>query len=457
MRLLDYLVLAMTVAGILIVGYRSSAKGGDTEGFLTANHSLNRIQAGFSLAATDIGGSAIIATVGYCYTVGLAGVWWDMAAVPAFLLVGLFLAKRFNQLGGNTVPGFLSRRYSPGTGRFAALMHLCSYMAALSAQFTISCVMLQSLTGVDTRLSLIISMVLVVALTSGGLKTVVNTDAFLFGIIILSLVCCVAFILRGTGGMEEITAQLPEGFLSLGAIGVKQPLSWAFLCFLSYSTSQGYIQRMSAAKDEKTAQFSAFFTAGFYLFISLLLGLVGIAAYKVMPGIEDTNTVYPLVLMKYMPQGLLGLSVAGIFAATISTATSLLHAMTTIFVKDILPEGKGSYVWTKGSVVVFALASLVISLFSSNIINVLYVSGLFYSTSVFLPMALGMKWEWFTARAAFLSMAGTVCLSLLWEKYALQLPGFLGMIPSNAAGIIISGVLMTAVTCVDRGVVGARK
>ena len=68
MRLLDYLVLAMTVAGILIVGYRSSAKGGDTEGFLTANHSLNRIQAGFSLAATDIGGSAIIATVGYCYT-----------------------------------------------------------------------------------------------------------------------------------------------------------------------------------------------------------------------------------------------------------------------------------------------------------------------------------------------------------------------------------------------------
>ena len=171
MRLLDYLVLAMTVAGILIVGYRSSAKGGDTEGFLTANHSLNRIQAGFSLAATDIGGSAIIATVGYCYTVGLAGVWWDMAAVPAFLLVGLFLAKRFNQLGGNTVPGFLGRRYSPGTGRFAALMHLCSYMAALSAQFTISCVMLQSLTGVDTRLSLIISMVLVVALTSGGLKT----------------------------------------------------------------------------------------------------------------------------------------------------------------------------------------------------------------------------------------------------------------------------------------------
>jgi len=454
MRLLDYLVLAMTVAGILVVGYRSSTKGGDTEGFLTANHSLNKIQAGFSLAATDIGGSAIIATVGYCYTVGMAGIWWDMAAVPAFLLVGLFLAKRFNQLQGDTIPGFLGKRYSPATGRFAALMHLCSYMAALSAQFTISCAMLQSLAGVDMRMSLVISMILVVALTSGGLKTIVNTDSFLFGIIIISMVFCVAFIARGMGGIGEITANLPEGFLSIEAIGVKQPLSWAFLCFLSYSTSQGYIQRMSAAKDEKTAQFSAFFTAGFYLFISAMLGIVGIAAYKVMPGIEDTNTVYPMMLMKFMPQGLMGLSVAGIFAATISTATSLLHALTTIFVKDILPERKESYLWTKGSVIVFALISLAISLFSSNIINVIYVSGLFYSTSVFLPMALGMKWKWFTAKGAFISMAGSVCLSLLWEKFALQLPGFLAMVPSNVLGVITSGVLMIVVSCIDRKVSG---
>lgn len=133
--------------------------------------------------------------------------------------------------------------------------------------------------------------------------------------------------------------------------------------------------------------------------------------------------IYPQMLLRFLPPGLLGFSVAGVFAATVSTATSLLHAMTTIFVKDILPQKQSSLLWTKGSVLVFAVFSLGISLFSSNIINILYLSGLFYSTSVFLPMALGMKW--ITTKAALFSMIGSVALSLLWERFSQTFPAAL--------------------------------
>ncbi len=448
MKLLDYIIVAFTILCVLYIGRRSSSK--DTEDFLTASHSLNKLQAGLSMAATDLGGSAIIATVGYCYTVGLAGMWWDLAAVPAFLLVGLFLAKRFNHLEGDTVPGYLGKRYNKAAGRLAAWMHLCSYMAALSAQFTISCVMLQSIAKIDTRLSLVISMLLVVCLAGGGLKAVVNTDAALFLCILLSLFLCLGFILFDTGGIGAVVAGLPASFLRMDTIGIRTPLSWVFLCFLSYSTSQGYIQRMSAARDESTAQFSVFFTAGFYLIVSILLGLIGITAWKLLPGISDENKIYPQMLIHFLPPGLLGFGVAGVFAATISTATSLLHAMTTIFVKDILPQKQTSLLWTKGSVLVFAACSLGISLFSSNIINILYLSGLFYATSVFLPMALGMKWEWITARAALASMIGSVLLALLWEQFSQMFPAVLAAIPSNAIGVTTSGILLLLISWIDR-------
>lgn len=453
MQFLDYTVLLLTIILVLFVGYQSSAKSDDTEDFLSANHSLNKLQTGFSMAATDLGGSAIIATVGYCYTVGMAGIWWDMAAVPAFLLVGLFLAKKINGLEGDTVPEFLGTRYNQKTKIFAAVMHICEYLAALSAQFTISCVMLQSITGIDTKLSLIISMVLVVFLTSGGLRTVVNTDSLLFVFIIISLVLCTGFSLHAGGGLDNILQHLPEDFLNLGGIGIKTPLSWAFLCFLTYSTSQGYIQRMSAAKDANTARFSALFTAGAYLFVSVLLGLVGITAWYLIPGQEDTNTIYPLMLMHYLPDGFVGFGVAGVFAATVSTATSLLHAMTTITVKDIVPESMvkklqegRNVLLTKGLVIGYAAISLTISLFSTNIINLLYTSGLFYSTSVFLPMLLGLKWKWFTAQAAFVSMIGSVLISLLWEFNFAAFPDWLAVLPSNVVGVMTSGILMILVS-----------
>ncbi len=89
-----------------------------------------------------------------------------------------------------------------------------------------------------------------------------------------------------------------------------------------------------------------------------------------------------------------------------------------------------------------ALASTVISLLSSNIINVIYVAGLFYGVAVFLPLVLGLASRRITAGAALLSMIAAVAASLLWEYDLIKKVPVLQQLPSNVAGLAVSGAVL---------------
>lgn len=89
MNILDCIVLALSILAVFAVGVlsgrRSRASASEGE-FLMANKSLNKLQTGFSTAATDFGGSGMVGAIGYCYLVGMSGIWWNLTAAPPFSL-----------------------------------------------------------------------------------------------------------------------------------------------------------------------------------------------------------------------------------------------------------------------------------------------------------------------------------------------------------------------------------
>lgn len=460
MKVLDYIILFAALAIVLLIGALSGKKSNQqssSDEFLMAGKSINKLQAGFSMAATDFGGSGLVGAIGYCYICGMSGIWWNLAAAPAFLLVGLFLAKKFNRMDGATLPDFFGKRYSPAVKYLSSFMHICMNVAALAVQFTVSCTVLHVITGLNMTLSLIISMLLVLFLTSGGLRSVVNTDATLFVIIVISVLLAVPVSFTAGGGFENIVSNLPDSFMRIDQLGFWTPLSWLLLCVLTYSTNQNYIQRMVSAKDEGTATFGAIFTAGFYLVISIALGLVGISATYLLPGLEDTNAVFPEMLVNFFPHGLVGLGLAAVFAATISTGTSILHATATLAINDLWKpligknkDDKAELRISRIAVVAAAIFSLGISLISSDIVNIIYVGGLFYAASVFIPMIFGMYGKFATAKAALISMIVTVIFSLCWEYLPQIRPELLASLPSNVIGLIISAVVLVVVSLLDQ-------
>lgn len=232
MNILDCIVLALSILAVFAVGVlsgrRSRASASEGE-FLMANKSLNKLQTGFSTAATDFGGSGMVGAIGYCYLVGMSGIWWNLTAAPAFLVVGFLFAKAFNRMDSATLPDYLGKRYSPAVKLLASVMHICSNVALLSSQFTIACAVLYTITGFSMTFCLIICLLLVICLTSGGLRSVVNTDAVLFVIIVVSLVVAVPIVLHAGGGLGSIAARLPDGFLRVTELGFWTPFSWFLL------------------------------------------------------------------------------------------------------------------------------------------------------------------------------------------------------------------------------------
>ena len=112
MNALDTIILILAITTVVTVGIFSGRNSNTADEFLLAGKSINKLQAGFSMAATDFGGSGLVAAIGYCYMVGMSGMWWNLAAAPAFLVIGLWLADKFNKMDGATLPEYLGQRYS---------------------------------------------------------------------------------------------------------------------------------------------------------------------------------------------------------------------------------------------------------------------------------------------------------------------------------------------------------
>lgn len=92
---------------------------------------------------------------------------------------------------------------------------------------------------------------------------------------------------------------------------------------------------MFAAKDKKTAKFAFVFTGSIYILYGLAIGIIGICIVALLPGLSDAKAGYTLLIKNFMPAGIAGLILGGIFAASMSTADSMILAASTLFVNDI--------------------------------------------------------------------------------------------------------------------------
>lgn len=456
MNIIDILGILLIFAIIGYVGYRSSRQVKSVDDFTLAGSRLGKIQAGFSMAATEFGGSSLVGAMAFCYTAGVAGAWWDWSAVPALVLLGIFFAGRIRLPRMVTVTDFFERRYSRPTRTLASVMHLLAITTQLCTQFTVGAVALNGVLGVPKTIGLLVSVLFVLLYTmGGGLIAVVNTDVVQFIIIVLSLVVAVPISLARAGGFAGLSQALPAEFLSFGNIDPATVLSWSLFCFFTYATSQHYIQRVFASKDRATARFSFVFTGVAYFVYGLVVAILGVCIVVLLPGLQDPNMGYSLLIKNYMPAGAAGLILGGIFAASMSTADSMLLAASTLFVNDIYEPliKKGRAATDKESLhtirmvtVVICVLSVGVALMMDNIIDIMYLGGLFYSTAVFFPLVIGLVWKRATAPGALISMAAAVVVGLVSQFFlAGRVPGILGL-PSNVAAASTSLILFVIIS-----------
>ncbi|MEL6916805.1 MAG: sodium:solute symporter [Bacteroidota bacterium] len=336
---------------VLFIGLWISRKTKTGEDLFLGGRTFGWGVIGLSLFASNISGSTIVGLAGAAYTTGIVNSVYEwMSGLPliiaALIFIPLYLRNKIT-----TIPEFLQLRYDRRSQLFfSAITVFSTIMIETAGALYAGSLVLQTFFPdlVMWQTALVLAVVAGIYTAGGGLKAVVYTDAI--QAIILIIGCSViSWILFGRLDYDwgKVVASAPNGHFSVVQPLDDKGLPWPgllmgvpFLGFWYWSTNQYIFQRVLGAKDMKQARWGVVF-AGFLkiipLFIMVFPGAMAISLY---PDIANGDSVFPTLVTKVLPVGLVGLVLAGVISAIMSSVDSALNSSSTLFVIDFLKPNR---------------------------------------------------------------------------------------------------------------------
>jgi SSS family solute:Na+ symporter len=428
----DLLIVISYVATMVIigcwVGWRQRRKAAGSDYFL-ASRSLIWPWIGLSLFSTNISTIELVSMAEEGYKRGLVYGNLEWMAALTLVVLAVFFAPFYIRSKVSTLPGFLLKRYNNRCRVFEVVVAIFSavFIHMGFALFAGAKVM-EGLFNMPIMISITIILLLTGLYTIvGGLKAVVLTDSVATVVLISGSILMTAIAFCRVGGWEGLTASVEPARLHMLRSAKDVPdMSW-YSVFLGYPiigiwyfcTDQTIVQRVLGAKDEKHAQLGPIF-AGFIkilpVFIFVMPGLICLALIRngTLPDeIVDSATTYAYMIRHILPTGVKGIVVAAMLAALMSTLSSALNSIATVFCYDIYkplrPETSDQTLVRVGRIATLVAMLLAIlwapkiskfeSILEGNTMMICYVAPSI--TAVFLG---GIFWKRTSAKAAFITL-----------------------------------------------------
>ena len=441
---IDWLiVLAYLMATLWLGVYLSRQASGSLVDFFVSGRSLPWWLAGTSMAATTFSIDTPLYIAGVVGTRGIAGNWeWWSFGIAHVVMIYVF-SRLWRRSEIVTDAELTELRYGGSMG--AALRGIKAFLfavpincigigyAMLAMVKVITALQLWESLGIDpgdqTKLWTVVGISLFVLVYAGlsGLWGVVATDFFQFFLALFGAIVVAGAALIKIGGMptliEQVSNQFGRETLSL------VPLNWqggglrwseaagisanTFLAYLglqwwAFRRSDGggeFIQRLAASKNEAEAEKAAwFFNILHYVIRTWPWVIVALVALVVYPNLEDRELGYPQLMLDFLPPVLLGLVVASLIAAFMSTVSTLINWGASYLTNDLY--GRFIAPAADDAQLVFA------GRMASVLVTVLGAIAAFYSTDVTaifrLVIAIGtgpglvliLRWFWWRINAA---------------------------------------------------------
>jgi solute:Na+ symporter, SSS family len=350
----DYFMLAGYFGLNLAIGFVCSKRKASSDDFFRGGGRIAWWALAISYMATGMSSISFMAYPATAY-----GSNWLLVGVPVFqsaavVVAGLFFIRMFRRLNITTVFEYLEQRFGRSIRWLGAtLMVLSQVGGRLSIVMLLPSMAFSAVTGLNVYASvLLMGLVTVIYCLKGGMKAVVWTDvvqfALMYGTIALVLVTVGRDVPGGLGGLVSVAHAAGKFHAFLFDWSFVRPTVWVFCClavttvFLQLS-DQALMQRALSAPDEKAARKSVMLAGALNLPISLMLFFIGTALfvfYRQHPGSLDptlpNDSIFPFFVGHELPSGIVGLIIAGIFAAAMSTVSGTVNAISAIVVRDFL-------------------------------------------------------------------------------------------------------------------------
>jgi len=465
-------LLATMIAGVAVRKYV-----GKVEDFLVAGREMNVYLGIASLAATEFGIVTCMYTAQNGYKYGFAGATPGLLNAAAMFLVGYtgFCIKPLRDSGVVTIPELLEKRFGSFVRWLAGVVIVLGGLLNMGVFLRVGGEFLVVTCGLNPGTLEITMTVLLVGVATytimGGMLSVLITDFLQFVVMSIGLIAVTILVLVEVGWdrlVGAVTEKIgPGGFNPI----INQDLGWDFILFNLFLntavvlTWQTCIARVLAAKDTKTGRQVYTRTSFFFVCRFLIPGIWGIAALATLtpamfaglsPAMQENSSLYamPLFLSTLVPVGLMGLLIAAMLAADMSTDSSYMLTWGGVIYNDIMaPFRKGwsekkGLLWNRFIVAAIGIFLLFFGLWyklEGDLWTYLTLTGTIYLASISTLLIACCYWKrannW--GGVAAIVISATIPLGfLVLEKVDGATAKAIGPYSSGIAAYLLSGAAM---------------
>ena len=497
---LDYLLVAIYFVFVLGIGFIARSQISSSLDFFLSGRRLPAWVTGLAFISANLGAVEIMGMAANGAEVGLSTMhYYWIGAVPAMLFLGVVMMPFYYGSKVRSVPEFMRRRFGTGAHLVNAISFATAQVLIAGVNLFLLATVINALVGWPRWVSLIIAAIVVLSyITLGGLSAAIYNEVLQFFVILAALVPLTVFGLIRIGGWDglkdkmidtvsdgKVSATVSEqittwpgnalsGFESpvWSVIGIVFGLGFV-LSFGYWTTNFVEVQRAMASNSISSARRSpiiAAFPKMFIPFVVIVPGMIAAAAIGDMINLKtggDSDITYNdamlLMIRDILPNGLLGVAVAGLLASFMAGMAANISAFNTVFSYDIWqqyivkekPDDYYTLVGRLATVVatILAIFTALIAAGYSNLMDYLQTLFGFFNAPLFATFILGMFWKRMTATAGWTGLvAGTLSaigIFILGETGVIDLPGQgVPFVAASAAFVvdIIVSVLVTMVT-----------
>ncbi|NLE66554.1 MAG: sodium/solute symporter [Lentisphaerae bacterium] len=364
MNALDWGIIACYLAGMVGLALwlgRTQKTGNDY--FLGGNR-VGHWAIAISILATQCSTNSLLGAPAFVMAVGgLLWLQYELAVPLAMIGVMMFLMPFFRSRHVVSIYEYLGRRFGPGSRTLLSL--LFQLLRAFSTGVTVYGISLviQQLVGLPFWASvLLIGVVAVLYEFLGGIRADIYSDVIQMVVLYSGIAVCLVYAVHYAGGWREILAAFPAekmhtlDFRSLGLSGGNQFAFWpmllgGFFLYLSYyGCDQTQVQRGLSTRDVDGSNMVLFLNGLLRFPLTLTYCLIGVAigAYLIQnpsfaehlidpsTGAVNYNLAVPSFCLRVLPHGVIGLIMAALFAAAMSSLDSTINSLSALTIRDVV-------------------------------------------------------------------------------------------------------------------------
>ena len=482
----DYSLVALYFVFVLGIGWAAKSKVSSSIDFFLSGRGLPAWVTGLAFISANLGAVEIVghSANGVQYGFQTMHYFW-IGAVPALVFLGIVMMPFYYGSKVRSVPEFMLRRFGSAAHLVNALSFAIAQLLIAGVNLLLLAKVVNSLLGWPMWLTLLIAAIIVLSyITLGGLSAAIYNEVLQFFVIVAGLLPLTIIGLNRVGGWSGLKERVAteshfhtwpgtdiSGFANpaWSVIGIVFGLGFV-LSFGYWTTNFVEVQRSMAAESMSAARRTPIigaFPKMFIPFIVVIPGMVaGTLVTPIMDGSAQPNDAVLYLMRDLLPNGLLGIAIAGLLAAFMAGMAANISSFNTVMSYDIwqtyiVKDRDDDYYLKFGRIatVIATFIAVFTAIIAANFGNVMdYLQTLFgfFNAPLFATFILGMFWKRMTPTAGWVGLvSGTAAAIVFWALSlgadpVVSLPGqgvaFLAASIAFVTDIVVSLVVSTFTT-----------